>query len=138
MTVDATTVIVDTKTDDLDAKGAVVTSSRKGAGTTKPGALFGGKEPIIGTAETLIFTKSSGTAVYTGAARTPAQLRQGDSQVVGDRIEYEDTTRNLNAKGNVVSIWFLESTTGASKPQSQTVRADTMTYDEAKRTAIYT
>jgi len=140
MTVDATTIDVDTGTNDLTARGMVVTRSKKGTGAAKPGALFDGNEPIIGTADALAFTKSSGTAIYTGTPRVQARLIQGESLVNADRIEYSDNTRNLNAAGRVDSTWFLDSTTegtASKQPQRQHVTADTMAYDESKRIAVY-
>jgi lipopolysaccharide export system protein LptA len=143
MSVNALTIHVNTNTNDLDAQGSVVTRSTASAtDTAKPGALFGGSEPIIGSAETLRFTKTTGAAVYTGTPRAQAQLKQGQSEITADRIDYSDTTRGLVGTGKVYSVWWLETTAdtpGAKdKPlKSQRVRADTMTYDDATRIAVY-
>jgi len=138
MSVNAHVINVNTNTDDLDAKGAVGTNTKRAAGdTTKSNSLFGGKEPILGFAESFVYTKSSGKAIYTGTPAARARLTQGDSRVTGERIEYSDTTRNLNASGNVDSVWLLDSAT-SKQVKKQVVRAETLTYDEEGRTAVYT
>jgi hypothetical protein len=131
MQVDAPTIDVYTDTNDLQANGGVITRSNPSSGAAAPGALFNSKDPIIGTADSLTFTKSSGKAVYTGTPRAQTRLTQGQSEVMGDRVDYSDTTRNLNASGKVYSKWWLESgTTGSGgQLQSQEV-AGTMAYDE--------
>lgn len=144
MTVDAVTIDVNTQTNDLNAQGTITTSSKPATGgTAPPGALFSGDGPIIGSADRLVYTKSTSTAVYTGTPKSPARLKQMQSQseVSGNTIEYTDTSRNLKARGNVSSTWQFESEAskpGATEQKTQTVSADTLVYDDAARTAVYT
>lgn len=142
MSVDGATIDVDTNSDDLKAQGSVTTRVTRapGSGGDSRGALFGGDEPIIGGADTLRFVNSTGTAFYTGTGRAQAQLIQGQSKVVADRIEFTNTTQNLAASGNVDSIWLLEQTpsaTGEAALKRYRVRAETLQYDETARTAVY-
>lgn len=142
MTVDAVTIDVDTSSDDFKAKGSVRTHSKPAPGTApQPAALFSGDDPIIGSAETLEFTNKTSTAIYTGTPQAQARLKQGDSAVSADRIEYTDTTRNLKATGKVDSNWLFDSEPDASgkkePPKQERVRADTLAYDESTRTAVY-
>jgi lipopolysaccharide export system protein LptA len=102
--------------------------------------LFGGKEDIIGSAESLVYTKETGRAVYTGSAKAPAKLWQGTPEVRADEIEYFDATQKLTAKRRVNSTWQLDPAAGdkpGSPVKTYKVRADTLTYDDAARTAVY-
>jgi lipopolysaccharide export system protein LptA len=141
MDVNAVTIDVDTDSNDLKAQGTVSTVSKHAAGTTSPpSALFSGDEPVIGKADALSFTNSSSLAIYTGTARSQARLRQGQSEVTANSIEYSDTTQALNASGNVYSVWLLDTTgttPGSTQQKTQEVTADTMAYDETHRTAVY-
>ncbi len=116
MTVDGATIDVDTNTDDLRAQGTVTTRLKRapGSAAAPKGALFAGDEPIIGGADALRYTKSSGTAHYTGSTRGQAMLKQGQSVVIADQIEFADASRNLSASGTVDSTWLLESTAPAA------------------------
>jgi lipopolysaccharide export system protein LptA len=140
---------VDTKSQNLEARGGVTTDMTRAADPSAgKGALFAGDEPIIGGAEVLKYTKESGKAVYTGGRGSPAVLRQGTTSVTGNQIEFVSSSRNLKASGAVNTRWVFEETgTGpkapAGEPKAATlkdyrVRAETMDYDEAKRTAHYT
>jgi lipopolysaccharide export system protein LptA len=152
MSVNATTIDVDTQSNDLSAQGNVSTRSKptQAGSTAPPSALFSGDTPIVGSADKLVYTKSSSRAVYTGTAKARARLTQlqSPSQVTAIAIDYNDTTRNLNASGNVESTSIVESasstpSTSQQKPTSgatqktQTVNADTMAYDDTRRTATY-
>ncbi len=139
MTVDGWTIDVWTTSQDLTAQGNVTTQMTRAAGRAgdAPGSLFGGPEPVNGGAETLAYTKSTGTAVYTGIAGSPARLLQGSSRVVADRIVYADLSHNLTAEGQVDSTWVFDAPGGESALKRYGVRADTLTYDDAARTAVY-
>jgi lipopolysaccharide export system protein LptA len=140
---------VNTKSQDLEARGGVTTDMTRAADASSgKGALFAGDEPIIGGAEVLKYTKESGMAVYTGGRGTPAVLRQGATSVTGNQIEFVNSSRNLRANGVVNTTWVFEDT--GTRPKAPTgepkvaalkdyrVRAETLDYDEAKRTAHYT
>ena len=101
MTVDGSTIDVDTNTNDLHAQGSVTTRSPRSpaARPHRRARCSRGDEPIIGGADTLRYTKSTGTAFYTGTARAQAQLEAGRSPQ-SSAIESSSSTpsRNLNAE----------------------------------------
>ena len=138
MTVDAWTIDVETASENLNAEGSVRTQTK--AGEASKGSMFSGKDLIIGTAATLKYVKKDARATYTGTSAAPARLRQGESVVTAEEIDYFDTTRSLNARRKVDSTWLLDPPVTA-KPgtpvQKHQVRADTLAYDEGKRTAVY-
>jgi lipopolysaccharide export system protein LptA len=146
--VDAQTIDIALDTHDLAARGAVETvtnpSPQKPDEKKAPG-LFDEGEPVRGFAADLVYTKATGRAVYTGAGKDQAELRQTRSAgyIYADQIVVTDATRNLDAKGNV-SQEFRETSAGrggaqqkTSKPSLTRVTAGSLAYDDAARTAVY-
>lgn len=133
-------------THNLNARGAVTTrtSGKPRAGAAEPAAvsgLFTGGEPAYGSSETLQYEQESGTAVYTGSAKIPARLRQDETEIAADKIRVADASGNLDATGRVDSLLIF--TTGQAgdekqtEPQRYRVLADSLAYDDTKRTAVY-
>jgi lipopolysaccharide export system protein LptA len=141
----AQTIDVALDSHDMTAKGAVETvtspASTKPDEKKAPG-LFDEGEPVRGFAADLAYTSETGRAVYTGAGKEQAELRQTRSSgyIYADRIIVDDSTRNLDAKGNV-SQQFRETATktadAAKKPSMTSVTAGSLVYDDAARTAVY-
>ena len=145
--VEAQTIDIALDSHDMTARGAVETvtnpSSKKPDDKKAPG-LFDESEPVRGFAADLVYTKETGRAVYTGAGKDQAELRQTRSSgyIYADRITVDDSTRNLDAKGNVSQEFRSETSSGRSgdakkKPSVTRVTAGSLLYDDAARTAIY-
>jgi hypothetical protein len=97
---------------------------------------------VRGFAADLVYTSETGRAVYTGAGKEQAELRQTRSAgyIYADRIIVDDSTRNLDAKGNVSQQFRETPTKGADagkKPSMTSVTAGSLVYDDAARTAVY-
>jgi lipopolysaccharide export system protein LptA len=143
ITVDGRAIDASLDSDNIVATGAVTTQMRPRAEKrlTTGGSLFTGDAPINGAAETFRYTKSSGLATYEGTATTSARLWQGQSELSAQHIALTDTSRNVSARVGVDSIFWVEpkpGDTGAAALKRYRSRADTLSYDEARRTAVYT
>jgi len=140
MEVTAWTIDVRTESQDLTAKGAVRTRTFQKASAAATASLFSAKDAILGAAESFTYTKSSRRAVYTGTTATSARLWQGEPKVEAEEIVYFDETQSLTASRRVDSTWELDPGAG-DKPgtpvKTYKVRADTLDYDDARRTAVY-
>jgi lipopolysaccharide export system protein LptA len=145
LTVDATEQIeIDLNTHSLSARGTRDTvktvSTGKPSAKTQP-SLFSASETMYGFAAAFDYDSAAKRAIYTGAPGQPARLKQGETEVFGVRIELHDETRDLEAKGDVRSIFTLKpAESGANKtpPGLYTITAAHMLYREAERTATYT
>ncbi len=142
MTVSANEIDLQLETENLAARGVVGTRTAKKPATGQAaGALFGGDEPVFGTADALDYVRASGKAIYTGGARTPARLTQGATVISAARLDFTESTSNLVATGQVDSQIVMTGPAADPKaqarPQKYRVHADTFTYDDAKRTAVY-
>jgi lipopolysaccharide export system protein LptA len=140
ITIDGATIDVSTESQDVNAQGSVTTQSKPGrAATADATSMFDATKAINGAASTLEYRKSTGQATYRGSAGKPASLWQDESRVVGDTVVFADATRNLTATGTVDSRWFLSPSGGATGGdlKSYRVRADSLVYDESRRTAVY-
>jgi lipopolysaccharide export system protein LptA len=153
--VDAQLININVNTHDLDASGDVKTVNRPAATDTKPAqksALFDFNDPthpVYGAGATLHYTSDSGRAAYTGTKDAQAQTwqEQGAGQknsVSGDEVTIETDTHNLQAKGRVVSTYFLQPQDAPGTPQSPPAKptkylgtADTLDYKDADRLATY-
>jgi lipopolysaccharide export system protein LptA len=140
MEVTAWTIDMRTESQDLTAKGAVRTrTSQKASTAPSTGSLFAGKDPVLGAAESFTYTKSSGRAVYTGTTER-ARLWQGEPKVEAEEIVYFDETQSLTASRRVDSTWELDPDAGdksGTSVKTYKVRADTLDYDDGRRTAVY-
>lgn len=76
-------------------------------------------------------------ATYSGDVR----LWQDKTTIKGDTVLIEEKSGNLTATGGVITVFLFEETdrkTGAKRVAESTGKAETFTYDDAKRTATYT
>ncbi|HEV3484275.1 MAG TPA: LptA/OstA family protein, partial [Vicinamibacterales bacterium] len=93
-------------------------------------------QPVFVTSERLAYDGTAARAIYEGTAR----LWQGDSEIRGARIEIDDKTGNLAARGGISTVMLLQDTdpkTGKKTVQRTVGRGDTFDYEEAKRLAVY-
>ena len=143
LTVDAPQIDVFLESENLKARGGVRTRTVKTAESKKKpaGSLFEGDEPIYGTADSLDYVKETGKATYLGSARSVARLKQGETDIQAVRLEFTESTNNLVGTGQVDSKIFMTAPTSdvkaQAKPQVYSVKADTLTYDDARRVAVY-
>jgi len=121
-----------------DVKTRLVRKAPTG-GKGSPTGMFGGTDPITGTAAKLDYRKDTGKATYTGASTTPALLQQGDTRIFANELVFEEATNRLEGKADVDSRIPMTVTDdkGRSQVKEQQVRADTMSYDDASRQAQY-
>jgi lipopolysaccharide export system protein LptA len=114
---------------------------RKAASGAKsaPGGLFAGSDPILGDATKLDYRKDTGKATYTGAPKARALLQQGDTRILANELVFEEAANRLKGTGDVDSSIPMTSTDdkGRSQVKMQQVRAETMSYDDASRRAVY-
>ena len=99
-------------------------------------ALLDDDQQVMVTAETFHYDGDAGQATYTGAAN----LWQGSTRVQADSLALNDQTGNLTASGDVrtnIQLMRLDETTQTVEPSQTRVRADSFTYDEATRHAVY-
>ena len=143
LTVDAPQIDVFLESENLKARGGVKTRTVKAPESKKKpaGSLFEGDEPIYGTADSLDYVKETGKAVYLGSARNLAHLQQGKTDIAAARLEFTESTNYLVGHGQVDSRIFMTAPTSdpkvQTKPQVYQVKADTLTYDDARRVAVY-
>ncbi len=143
-TTDAQTIDVALDTHDLTAKGTVKTltnPSEKKPDEKKAPGLFEPGEPVLGEANELVYTSKTGKAIYTGAGKDQAELRQTKSgRIVADQITVEDETKNLEAKGNVSQDFRTEAKSEPGAPKrftKNTVTAGSLLYEDGARRATY-
>ena len=143
--VQATTIDVALDSHDLVAKGKVQTFASPSKEKPEPGkttGLFEAGEPVRGFSTELVYTSETKRAVYTGTAKELAELLQKSGTIKAERITVDDSTRNLEAKGNVEQKFRTESKSAdgktPGKPTQQTAKSDSLVYDDAARTATYT
>ncbi len=141
--VDASEIDADLKTDAFDARA---TGADRVESFFKPGArapaspsgqgLFEAGQPIAGASSRLQYSRTTGLAVYQGAA----YLRQGESSLAGDRIEFDDRRSDVRATGKVVSRLDLDPEDRPASGAAQPVRisANALVYTESARTGVYT
>lgn len=122
----------------IDAKGSVqtVTKPDKSKPATASKGLFDENAEVRGFADALVYDDEQDRAVYTGKA----SLRQGsgkdESRVTADTITVEDTTGDLTAKGNVVTLLPLDTET-SDKSGRQQSSANEFEYRDSLRRAVY-
>jgi lipopolysaccharide export system protein LptA len=101
-------VVADQKTGDAVADGAVKVSylqvgeskGTAGARESKGGASADDGEPVHVVAARAELKHDAGTAVFYGAADSPARLWQGASQVEAPVIQFEQKQKRLAARGS--------------------------------------
>ena len=136
VTIDAISIDLDLQTHDMRARGRVRTvSSRKGE--PRPGALFDGEDPLLGSAAELDYRKEAGRAAYTGTKDAPAVVRQGANAVEGATVTIADETGNLDAAGSVITTFVMTPREKTEKPIEYRTTAHTFHYDDGKRVGIY-
>ncbi|HXT71757.1 MAG TPA: hypothetical protein VN700_18520 [Vicinamibacterales bacterium] len=142
MTVSANEIDLETESENLEARGAVGTSTQRKPGKGQQSAsLFEGDKPVFGTSDMLVYVRETGKATYTGSARTPARLVQDTTDIVAARLEFTESTSYLVARGKVDSRIVMTGPAADAKspprPQKYQVQADILTYDDTRRTAVY-
>ena len=151
LTIDGDTVVIDVDTNDLHGTGAVRTikkpPSDPKAAQPKPG-LFATDQELFGAGDTAVYSSKASEITYTSTGTRKAKVYQedGNNAVSARSITVNTATNNLSAKGAIDSRFTTDPKPGAgrsggpssSQPTSYTVRAETMNYVDADRTARYT
>ena len=139
--VSAADIAIGLATNAVSAKGSVSSvmqpaASRTGTGTGKTPALLAGDQPLFAAAEALEYDSQARRATYTGKAR----LWQGATDIRAATVALDEQKGDLSASGGVTSTLALGAATAtAGTPARGTIaRGQTMTYDDATRTATYT
>ena len=139
--VSAADIAIGLATNAVSAKGSVSSvmqpaASRTGTGTGKTPALLAGDQPLFAAAEALEYDSQARRATYTGKAR----LWQGATDIRAGTVALDEQMGDLSASGGVTSTLALGAATATSgAPARGTIaRGQTMTYDDAARTATYT
>ena len=136
------------KAQDIKAKGTVTTrmSPRKGGTERKTSTLFDPGRAINGSADEVSYASRSREVLYVGTTAAPAELFQDDNRLVAVRIQLNDDTGYLDARGKVDST-FVTTPTPAAKdkkpgeqPATRTYRitSETLQFDDKRREAVYT
>lgn len=139
--VSATDIAIGLATNAVSAKGGVSSvmqpaASRSGTGVGKTPALLANDQPLFAAAEALEYDSQARRATYTGKAR----LWQGATDIRAGTVALDEQKGDLSASGGVTSTLAL----GGAKPatgapaRGTIARGQTMTYDDAARTATYT
>jgi hypothetical protein len=144
MTVDANEIDVFLENENLAARVDVRTVSTRTSGESRPsGSLFTDDAPVYGTAADFQYVKETGKATYTGTARVPAHVKQDKTDIAAVKIDFTESTNNLQASGQVDSTIQMTPASSASstktpaKLENYRVRSETLNYDDAKRVAVY-
>ena len=139
--VSAADIAIGLATNAVSAKGSVSSvmqpaASRTGTGTGRTPALLAGDQPLFAAAEALEYDSQARRATYTGKAR----LWQGATDIRAGTVALDEQKGDLSASGGVTSTLALGAATATSgAPARGTIaRGQTMTYDDAARTATYT
>lgn len=139
--VSAADIAIGLATNAVSAKGSVSSvmqpaASRTGTGTGRTPALLAGDQPLFAAAEALEYDSQARRATYTGKAR----LWQGATDIRAGTVALDEQKGDLSASGGVTSTLALGAATAtAGAPARGTIaRGQTMTYDDAARTATYT
>jgi hypothetical protein len=135
-------ILVDLNTNNLEAHANVTTAS---TGKTKGPArgFFTAGESVLGAAAAFRRDSQTGALEYTGTAKAPAWLQQGeDSRVEAVTIVLNEETGDLTATGQVRSTVTLEGGPGVKgtsgkEPAPYLITAETMQYVEKQRAATY-
>jgi lipopolysaccharide export system protein LptA len=146
LTVDARTITLGLGGDEVSASGDVRTQSIPDRGDGARGAAYFEPGRVgLGIAEEFHYLKRDGLATYTGGEKRPARLQQDGNEIVGATILLRDPSGDLSASGGVESVFVVEAAEPrdpAAEPGAPDVpyriRADTLEYREAERTATYT
>lgn len=129
----------------VEAAGSVRTETRaRGAKPGTPGgqtpdrlpAMFEAGQPVHGAADRLVYDGRASTAVYSGSAG----LWQDACSIRADRIEIDERTGSLVARGSVVSDMRLEragAKPSAKDPPRSVAAAPELVYDDAARRLTY-
>ena len=142
LSVGARDIDLTTASENLEARGEVRTRMErdKERAAKASGSLFAGTDAIIGASDRLEYRRDSGRATYTGSAKSPASLSQGETSVRGETVVFVESTNQLSARGKVESTLQMaptEAEAKAGKLKAYEVRAETLQYDDAKRVAVY-
>lgn len=126
----ARTIDIAGGTGNLAAKGNVRHVVR---GKTRSAGLLGGEQPLQLSSRTFAYEAASGTAIYT----EQALLRSGKDEVRAAeiRLQDKDGARRLVATGGVVTLLHPKGEGREGQPLD--ARSGDMTYDEAKKSAVF-
>jgi lipopolysaccharide export system protein LptA len=144
MTIAAEAIDISLTADELTARGGVSTVTESSGAVEDPArSLFGGTEPVYGTADVFEYAGATGRAVYRGSPDLPARLWQGGERVSADEIIIEDTSENLSAAGRVETLFATRPGPGATSgpetddPIDYRIAAEAFAYEGATNRATY-
>ncbi|MBY0494253.1 MAG: LPS export ABC transporter periplasmic protein LptC [Cyanobacteria bacterium] len=106
------------------------------APATKRPALLGDKEPVSILSASLTYDETNKNAEYTGQVR----LFQGATSINADKMTLDEAKGDLAATGKVVTNLEIKNkqAEAGSKPRPTIGRAESFTYSDDTRKAIYT
>lgn len=110
-----------------------VAQSDSGGEEGLPAGMFGAEEPVYAAADAMISDPHAGTIEYRGGAR----LWQRQNRIDADTISIQQSTRALQASGDVMTAWADRSTDMDNGTQTVTVRSAGMRYEEASGEAVF-
>jgi lipopolysaccharide export system protein LptA len=142
MTVRAAELVdVDLNTNDLHAVGDVNTNTAPGAkktsAATANAGLFNDHDPTFGQGREFWYTDATKRARYLGTDAKLAKVQQTDNSVTAVDITLASDTNDLSAKGRVESVFNMESPQAGKPASTYRVKADSLDYRDAARTASY-
>ena len=141
MSVEAAEIDLALDSENLNARRNVTTRSIASdeKSTKKTQSLFDDKKEVLGFADTFDYDKATGKATYRGTPKTPASIMQEKTKISANVVVATESTNGLEATGNVDSTLLVEvaGEKGAMVTKAYNVRAASMIYDDAKRTAAY-
>lgn len=148
--VDGANITIALDTNAIAATGSVSSvmqpaSARPGNGDAHTPALLDGGQALYASAAELTYDSQARKGTYVGRAR----LWQGETTIRAERIVLDEGRGDLAAEGGVQSTLALDPAPGPAasgatpaaateRPRGTIARAESMTYEDAARTATYT
>jgi lipopolysaccharide transport protein LptA len=145
---------IDQATDELDARGSVATTHmpdqkpdgkdpKLAAKTSDPGGMLDPGEAMQGKADHVVSEKSADKSASLLHYIGNAQVWQGGSKIVADRIDIDRKQKLLTAEGHVFSqlqdaAKTLPDGKPGPMPPTTLVRSQKMVYTDTDRLATYT
>ena len=139
LTIDAVTIEVTLNPRTMTAKGNVrsilLPAKKSGPSEAKRPALLAEKDPINIIGESLVYDEAARTADYSGKV----VLLQGDTTISADTLSLDETKGDLTANGKVITNLVIagKAAEPGAKTKPMLARAETFTYSDQTRTAIY-
>jgi lipopolysaccharide export system protein LptA len=137
----ADSIDLETQTHDVHALGTVETQllPEQSPKSGSDDALFDRTKPILGTAPEVRYSSTRGRAMYIGLAGTRARVWQDANDVTADRVELDNITQNLSARGRVVTVLEMAPLEAAdkAKPEQYRVQSEEADFDQTARRATF-